>query len=94
MIRKPDCQGIPVHNGSMFTWVGKLGVIDASDFGKVKYTGRIWQDACDAGFYVRSHKTGEMKLFTYAGGMRNADNEWYGHAYTSEDGFRVDVLND
>lgn len=98
MVRKPDCQNIPVHNGSKFTWTEKLGVIEASDFGKVKYTGRIWQDACDAGFYVRSHKTGVMKLFTYAGAIvpngGSFPADCLGYAYTSEDGFRVDVLND
>ena len=94
MIRKPDCQDIPVHDGSKFTWTGKTGVIDESDFGKAKYTGQVWKDACDAGFYVRSHRTGDMKLFTYAGGMRDRDGDWVGHVYTSEDGLRVDVLND
>lgn len=53
---------IPVHAGDQFTWNGREGTIEASDLGPSIHN-RVYDDACDVGFYVKSHKTGERKLF-------------------------------
>jgi hypothetical protein len=55
---------LPVHNGDIFSWHGQEGVADISDLGKGEVIGRIWSDACDVGFYIKSPRTGREKLFT------------------------------
>lgn len=57
---------IPVHEGSKFTWTGSTGAVEASDLPNM-YEARVWPDACDVGFLIRSHRTGELRLFVGAG---------------------------
>lgn len=86
---------LPIHDGSKFTWKDGHGCIEASDLGR-GYTGRVWQDACDVGFIVRSHKTGAEKLFVYAGGLSSSGDvsDVYGFRYDSDDGIHITVFND
>jgi hypothetical protein len=56
---------IPTHDGSLFTWHDKLGVIDASDLGR-RVSARVWADSCDDGFRIRSPRTGAEQLFVFS----------------------------
>ena len=93
-MKKPD-NTLPVHDGSKFTWKDGAGCIEASDLGR-GYTGRVWNDAADVGFIVRSHKTGAEKLFVYAGALSSSGRaeDVYGFRYDSEDGVKISVFND
>jgi hypothetical protein len=89
-------KNLPVHDGSKLTWYAtvKRGVVEASTLGR-NHTGRVWPDACDTGFNVVSHRTGEKKLFVYFGALSRSRDipDVYAHVYRSEDGFEVHVLN-
>jgi hypothetical protein len=56
---------LPVHDGSKFTWHNGHGSIERSDFNGRQLMSRVYDDACDEGFYIVSHKTGKKVLFTY-----------------------------
>ena len=56
------------YNGDQFTWNGIIGVVDASelcDGGNLEVDARVYDDACDTGFWVVSHKTARKILFTF-----------------------------
>lgn len=61
---KPDMSP-PTHDGSKFTWRNGHGSCELSDFMPSHFSGRVWSDAADVGFYIRSHKTGASKLFLF-----------------------------
>lgn len=46
---------LPVYNGSKFSWKGKQGQATLSDLGIATFP--------RGGFYIKSHRTGEQKLF-------------------------------
>lgn len=49
-----------------FRWEGKKGYAEASQFFRPGGFGfRIYADACDEGFYVRSPRTGKLMLFLF-----------------------------
>ncbi len=83
---------IPCHPGRHFTWDGKIGVTFASDLPE-HYSSRIWADAADVGFYVRSERTGEIRLFCRGQAIRNPEGEDVGEEYFSSDGIFVKVFN-
>lgn len=56
-------KALPIHDGSKFDWSTGIGIADASDFRGKKLLGRVYQDASDVGFIVRSHRTGKEKAF-------------------------------
>lgn len=93
MARKPNLP-VPTHDGSRFTWTGKRGVIDESDLGR-GYTGRLWNDSADAGFNVRSHRTGEVKTFAYHAAIgRLGDIQGFVYRAVDNSGIEIHVLND
>jgi hypothetical protein len=66
---------VPVHCSNAFTWTptadgrGWIGASEASAlscFGYNVYVARLFDDAADLGFKVRSHKTGRIMTFGYA----------------------------
>lgn len=79
---------VPVHDGSKFTWYGKAGCIDVSDLalqcGQQSMCSRIWDDACDVGFWMLSPKTGKKVLFMFEAEAKSPDGEtsaWLFRAY-------------
>lgn len=93
-MKKPD-NTVPVHDGSKFTWHGNVGYTEVSDLGR-GYTGRVWKDAMDVGFIIRSHKTGVEKLFVYACAFSKSQDisDVDSFRYDAEDGTKVIVFND
>ncbi len=74
---------VPVHDGSMFFWHEGHGSVEASDFLK-QIDAPVYDDACDVGFKVRSHKTGRTVLFTLSETLKTRDGEdTAGWVYTS-----------
>ncbi len=90
-------KSVPVHAGSMFEWHDHEGVADASDF-KNEISGRVWQDACDVGFWVKSHRTGKERLFLFEAERRDNDGENMASIYVSrragEPTLTIVVFND
>lgn len=86
---------LPTHAGSLFTWTKKVGVVEASTLGR-GHTGRVWDDACDAGFAVRSERTGVIKVFAYDHAVGRSIEDVEAHVYIAVDGSGVEVhvLND
>lgn len=58
-------KNIPELGGRQITWTAgrNHGTLFASDI-RVNLNTRIYDDACDVGFYVKSHRTGVRVLFT------------------------------
>jgi hypothetical protein len=78
---------IPVYSSDRFTWKGKQGCADASDFGNAPVAEQVYDDACDVGFYVVSAKTGVRMLFTFA-------NDKAGTWVFSSGDFTILIFND
>lgn len=89
---------IPVHAGDQFIWHDREGSTEASGLG-LRIHGRVYDDACDVGFYVKSHKTGERKLF-----VLDKPVVWDGEtvawvyksaqSYRDNDDLKITVFND
>lgn len=85
---------IPCHPGRHFTWDSKMGVAFASDLPE-HYASKVWADATDVGFYVRSERTGKFRLFCLGKVIKNdTTGEIVGEEYYSHDGVFVKVFND
>lgn len=76
---------MPIHPGSHFVWEGRTGTAFASDLPE-HFASRIWNDSCDVGFFVRSERTGAVKLFVRESMIKNAEGEVVGDEYVSESG--------
>ena len=79
---------VPLFDGSLFTWQGTFGAADASDLEPTAGLGRnhrarVWDDACDEGFEVRSPRTGRYVLFVLQRTIVDDANEVTGWEYTS-----------
>lgn len=85
-------RNVPVHDGSKFYWHMRVGSADASELGAVIST-RLYADAADVGFIVRSHRTGHTKLFSYVGNETVA-GEVVTWTYAASDGARIIIHND
>lgn len=60
---------------------------------------RIFDDACDMGFYVKSHRTGAKQLFVlekahYDCGCNEVISHWTFVSHPVSKGFRLTVFND
>lgn len=94
-MRKPDLP-IPTHCASKFSWDHDYkGAAEASDFGPLgtKWFDRVWSDAADEGFIVKSPKTGTEKLFTLVD-IERREGDIVKWLFVSEDGFTATVFND
>lgn len=90
---------LPVHDGQLFSWSGKTGYIEASELARVgcsadRIAGRVYGDASDCGFLVRSHRTGRTMLFVETSSVRDGDGDVVAFRYTGEDGIAIEVFND
>lgn len=50
------------HKADEFTWRGKVGITEVSSLGR-PWIGRLFADACDVGFHVKSTRTGAVRAF-------------------------------
>lgn len=74
---------IPCHSSKFFHFNGedKTFVTEASDMGMGagQFIGyicdRVWNDACDVGFWLESSVTGVKKLFTFDGEDKYPDGD-------------------
>lgn len=57
---------LPTHSALLFTWEGNIGITERSDFGPGEFESRVWSDACDVGFKVRSPRTGRVLTFVHS----------------------------
>jgi hypothetical protein len=89
MNRKPDFF-LPIHSAKLFTWTGKKGVTEASTLGR-GHTGRVWKDACDTGFNVKSPKTGRTVAFSYAFAVGESVEDIQAFVYRDIEGLDLEV---
>lgn len=66
---------LPTHDGSKFDWSTGIGIADVSGFRGEKLLGRVYHDACDVGFIIRSHRTGKEKAFTESRTVWDTDGD-------------------
>lgn len=70
-MRRPDLP-VPTYDGRRFSWDRCNGVAEATDLCPTPSRtpvyeqpwARVWSDAADVGFNVRSNRTGRVELFT------------------------------
>lgn len=87
----------PTHSLERFTFDRKHNMLiaEASDFNGERLAGQLWNDACDEGFVIRSHKTGERRLFTESHQEHDAEGELLCTVYKEVKGnLEVHILND
>lgn len=98
---------ITTHNGRQFSWLKNLdgthkGFAEASSLegnDGIFYT-KIWGDSFDRGFIIKSHRTGEVKLFlldsvTEKPGENQGVSDVESWHFKTEDGkIEVVVFND
>jgi len=85
---------VPVHSGSKFDWHGGVGATEASTLGP-RWSGRVWPDAADVGFVVRSHRTGKTMLFTLESTeLEKGSGDTLCEVFRSEAGVVIRVYND
>jgi len=81
---------------SLFTWFDDLGVAEASDLPE-HLVSRVYNDAADLGFLVRSNRTGRTLLFTFAERERDAEGDTVADVFRSHLARRtltIKVFND
>jgi len=96
MAKRPTNSHLTVIDGRIFMWKGNCGACDASDIMGVVLHQRIWDDSCDVGFFVKSHKTGRKVLFTHTKDV-HFKGELIKSVYTSYDSdreIRLYIYND
>ncbi len=96
----------PVHDGKAFMWHKGVGVAAISDMSRPgdrrdMIFGRLYDDACDVGFAVRSHLTGKLVAFYLDREDRDGSGEdIYGWNFLPVDlklrdaGYRILIIND
>ena len=87
----------PVHNGNLFDWRKNAGCACASDLSANadgrKWMGPLYDDACDLGFVVRSHRTGACRSFFLTEELFSR-KELVGWKFRDEAGNYIVVFND
>jgi hypothetical protein len=85
---------VPVHQGGQFFWRDHVGYADASDIGG-RYYGRVYRDAADVGFKVKSGRTGRVLTFFFAGNTRDDEGDLLYTEFKTTDGkFIIRINND
>jgi hypothetical protein len=82
----------PIYDGKVFTWNGLTAWVDASDLSGGSFKSKLFSDAEDKGFYIRSHRTGKVLMFTLVDELYESD-EFTGWEFRC-DRFKVIVAND
>lgn len=85
---------VPVHDGKQFTWQHMLGTAEVSSFDGA--WARVWNDAADEGFYVKSHATGIKKLFVLSDVQKDAEGDVVSWDFVSypDPAVKVRIFND
>lgn len=87
---------VPVYSSKFFSYHKETNTLVAehSDMNNAPILNRIYDDACDVGFKIRSERTGVEKLFFFIHTDMYND-EIAGWRFQSEDGdFNALVIND
>ncbi|MFI5260909.1 MAG: hypothetical protein ACHQU0_03890 [Candidatus Paceibacteria bacterium] len=74
------------YAGHQFNWNGCVGTADISDLcdgGNLELDARVYDDACDVGFYVTSQKTGRRVLFIESNVARDGEGDVMYNEYVS-----------
>jgi hypothetical protein len=89
---------VPTYKSRQFTWIPEMKqlVAEASDLSRGAFWSRIYDDACDVGFQIESHKTGSVVKFYMAEEHRAGEEvtHWTFRPLDSTCGCEVVVLND
>lgn len=100
-MKRPDNKNLPTLDGSRFLWSNLKGTAFVSDVANAKQLfGRVWNDACDVGFFIRSHRTCRNELFILSNTLKDNEGDVQGWEFESvredEKGRRVvvTVFND
>lgn len=83
-------KNLPIHDGSKFDWSTGIGLAEVSDF-RGHIGGRVYPDAADFGFVVRSHRTGEEKVFSESRTIFGREGDVLGWEYESVGGPKVTI---
>ena len=65
-----------MHDSHSIMWLGTHGDCDASDLTaghNRELLGRVWNDSCDEGFMVQSHRTSDVLCFVVTKTTSNDD---------------------
>lgn len=79
-----------------FTWSGLIGASEASCLPE-HLVSRVYRDACDVGFLVRSPRSGRTLLFTAVDRERDAEGELVADVFRANDAGRtltIRIFND
>lgn len=96
MVRTKADFRLPIHCASKVTWrkdCRTTGSVEASDLGP-NFTGRVWNDACDIGFILRSPKTGREILMVQTGRSTDREGDVTSWLFESREGITLNVVND
>jgi len=90
---------IPVHDSNKFSWDPKDQTFATEASTLVSrgqgFLGRIYDDACDIGFDIKSVRTGEKKLFYLAETHKDAEGDVTHWTFVSRsNAFKAIVFND
>jgi hypothetical protein len=69
-------------DAAAFSWRGSNAYAEASDLPTLRLH-QVWQDSCDEGFTVVSHKTGERTTFVKYGETRDSDGDLQATVFVS-----------
>lgn len=83
---------VPVFDGRLFVWDGNLGTCEMSSIPDFRVA-QVSKDSLDEGFYVKSHKTGALKLFIFDR-PRRMSGDVVSLQFKSLDGIAIEVFND
>lgn len=86
---------LPTHSGLLFTWTKNLGVAEESDLGP-RWCARVFPDACDIGFRVRSSRTRKVLTFVHVKDRKDDEGELVARIFQALENpeIEVHVLND
>ena len=97
IMKKPSFE-IPVYNARSFTWTpGANGLAEITDFAGRETWKRIWDDACDVGFWVENPETKTRVLFVFVKECKGEGDEligWSFHSTGHPNLIKIVIFND
>lgn len=88
---------VPVYSSKFFSYHKETNTLVAehSDMNNAPILNRIYDDACDVGFKIRSERTGVEKLFYFTHVDKDGEGDVAGWNFECNDGeFKALVIND
>lgn len=89
----PNRLPLRIIDAADLTWTGNRGACDASDLPRDTVR-RVYRDACDVGFIVRSPRTGRKVLFTHREDVYHGageDRELVAQVFGEDDGLDLTI---